>query len=116
MASRQGKPCSVLSCPQLGLPPSSIPRSDRARGQAFIYEVFFFCLFAISWAAATAHGGSQAKGLIGAVVASLRQSHSNSGSEPRLQSTPQFTATPDRPPTEQDQGSNRNLMVPSRIR
>ena len=31
-----------------------------------------------------AYGGSQARGLIGAVAAGLRQSHSNMGSEPRL--------------------------------
>ena len=30
---------------------------------------FFFGLFAISWAAATAYGGSQARGRIGAVAA-----------------------------------------------
>ena len=45
---------------------------------------FFFGLFAISWAAPAAYGGSQARGLIGAVATSLRQSHSNAGSEPRL--------------------------------
>uniref|UniRef100_A0A8C3YLS4 Dentin sialophosphoprotein n=1 Tax=Catagonus wagneri TaxID=51154 RepID=A0A8C3YLS4_9CETA len=39
---------------------------------------------------------SQARGLTGAVSASLRHSHSNAGSEPRLQPTPQLTATPDR--------------------
>ena len=63
-----------------------------------------FCLFfvvvvvvvAISWAAPTACGDSQAKGPVGAVAASLRQSHSNAGSELRLQPTPQLTATPDR--------------------
>ena len=55
----------------------------------------FFGLFAISWAAVTAYGGSQASGRIGAVAASLRQSHSNSGSEPCLQPTPQLTAMPD---------------------
>jgi len=33
---------------------------------------------------------------IGAVAASLRQSHSNLGSEPHLRPTPQLTATPDR--------------------
>jgi len=38
---------------------------------------FFFGLFAVSWAAPEAHGGSQARGQIGA-AASLRQSHSNS--------------------------------------
>ena len=60
-----------------------------------------FCLFvvvvvvvvAISWAAPAAYGGSQARGLIGAVAAGLH--HSNAGSEPRLQPTPQLTATPD---------------------
>ena len=64
------------------------------------------CVFAISWAAPAAYGGSQARGPIRAVAASLRQSHSNEGSEPRLQSTPQLTATPDRQPTEQGQGLN----------
>ena len=53
-----------------------------------------------------AYGGSQARGPIGAVATALRQSHSNAGSEPRLQPTPQLTATPDRQPTEQGQGSN----------
>ena len=51
-------------------------------------------------------GGSQARGLNGAVATGPRQSHSNMGSEPSLQPTPQLTATPDRQPTEQGQGSN----------
>ena len=38
------------------------------------------------------YGGSQAKGLIGAVAAGLRQSHSNAGSDPCLRPTPQLTA------------------------
>ncbi len=67
---------------------------------------FFFCLFAISWAAPAAYGGSQARGQIGAAAPGLRQSHSNAGSELRLQPTPQLTATPDRQPTEQGQGPN----------
>ena len=54
------------------------------------------CLFAFSRAAPSAYGGSQARGRIGAVAAGLRQSHSNAGSEPHLQPTPQLTATPDR--------------------
>ena len=65
---------------------------------------FFFCLLsfavvvvvAISWAAPTAYGGSQARGRIGAVATGLRQSHSNAGPQPHLQPTPQLTATPDR--------------------
>ena len=46
----------------------------------FIHLFIYFCLFAISWAAPAAYGGSQARGLIGAVAAGL----SNSGSEPHL--------------------------------
>ena len=52
---------------------------------------FFFGLFAFSRAAPVAYGGSQARGLIG-VVAAKPTSHSNSGSEPHLQPTPQLTA------------------------
>ena len=55
----------------------------------------FFCLFAFSRAAPAAYGGSQARGRIGAVATGLCQSHSNAGSEPHLQPTPQLTATPD---------------------
>ena len=65
-----------------------------------LFVCFVFCLFAISWAASAAYGGSQARGRIGAVATGLRQSHSNqshsnAGSEPRLQPTPQLTAMPD---------------------
>ena len=71
----------------------------------FFYYYFFFLSFcllsfvvvvAISWAAPAAYGGSQARGRIGAVATGLRQSHSNAGSQPRLQPTPQLTAMPDR--------------------
>ena len=68
-----------------------------------IIMIFVFCLFR---AAPAAHGGSKARGLIGAIATSLRQSHSNAGSKLRLQPTPQFTAMPDPQPTEQGQGSN----------
>jgi len=68
--------------------------------------LFFLCLFAFSRAAPVAYGGSQARGLIGAVAASLHQSHSNLGSELHLQPTPQLTATPDPQPTDRGQGSN----------
>ena len=53
-----------------------------------------------------AYEGYQARGLIGATAASLCHSHSNVGSEPRLQSTPQLMATLDPQTTEQGQGSN----------
>ena len=53
----------------------------------FFFFFFVFCLFvvvivvvAISWAAPAAYGGSQARGLIGAVAAGLCHSHSNARS------------------------------------
>ena len=54
----------------------------------FFFFFFFFVFLLFLWAAPAAYGGSQARGLIGAVAASLRQSHSNAGSEPHLQPTP----------------------------
>ena len=42
-----------------------------------------------------AYGGSQARGVIGAVATGLRHSPSNAGSKPRLRPTPQLTATPE---------------------
>ena len=54
---------------------------------------FIFCLFLR--AAPTAYGGSQARGGMRAVAAVLHHSHSNAGSEPPLQPTPQLTAMPD---------------------
>ena len=56
-------------------------------------EIFFF--FGLFRVAPVAHGGSQARGLIGAIATGLRHSHSNSRSELRLQPTPQLMATPD---------------------
>jgi len=61
----------------------------------FFFFFFFFCLFAFSRTALMAYGGSQARGQIGAAATGLHQSHSNAGSEPHLQPTPQLTATPD---------------------
>ena len=53
---------------------------------------FFFVFLLFLWATSAAYGGSQARGLIRAVATGLRQSHSNGGSEPRLQPTPQLMA------------------------
>ena len=50
----------------------------------FIYLFIYLSFSAISWAAPAAHGGSQARGLIGAVAADLCHSHSNVGSESLL--------------------------------
>ena len=56
--------------------------------------------------APAAHGGSQARGLIGAVAAGIYHSHGCMGSEPYLKPTPQLTATSDPQPTEQGHGLN----------
>ena len=62
---------------------------------------FFFCLFAISRAASMAYGGSQARGLIGAVAAGLHHSsHQGQILNPLSEAMDQ----------------TRNLMLPSRIR
>ena len=47
-------------------------------------QLLFFCLSAFSRAAPMVYGGSQARGLIGAVAAGLHHSHRNAGSEPSL--------------------------------
>ena len=57
--------------------------------------LFIFCLFAFSRATSEAHEDSQARDLIGAIATGLHQSHSNTGSELRLQPTPQLTARSD---------------------
>ena len=49
----------------------------------FYFILFYFLSFCLSRAAPVAYGGSQARGAIGAVAASLHHSHSNAGSEPR---------------------------------
>ena len=70
----------------------------------FLSFFFFFCLFCLLRATLVAHGGSQARGLIGAVATSLR--HSNVGSKLRLRPTLQLMASLDPQPTERGQGSN----------
>ena len=69
-------------------------------------KLFFFCLFAISWATLQHMEVPRLGVLIGAVAACLRQSHSNVGSKPPLQPTPQLRAMPDPQPAEQGQGLN----------
>ena len=59
----------------------------------FFVVVVVVVVVAISWAAPAAYGGSQARGIIRAVAAGLRHSHSNTRFEPRLRPTPQLTAT-----------------------
>ena len=57
----------------------------------FVPISFFFVFFR---AALVAYGGSQARGSIRAVAASLHHSHSNARSELHLRPTPQLRAMP----------------------
>ena len=60
------------------------------------YIIYIYvCLFVFSRAVPAAYGGSQARGLIGAVAVGLHHSHSNAGSQLHLQPTLQLTATLD---------------------
>ena len=45
-----------------------------------LFYFIYFCLFAFSRTVPVAYGGSQARGLIGAVASGLHHSHSNAGS------------------------------------
>ena len=65
------------------------------KGQDANFFFFFFCLFAFSRATSVAYGGSQARGLIGAVAAGLHHSHSHAGSKLCLRPTSQLLAMPD---------------------
>ena len=56
------------------------------------YFLFFCFLFIYFRAAPVAYGSSQARGVIGAAAAGLRQSHSNARSQLCLRPTPQLTA------------------------
>ena len=55
----------------------------------------YLSIYFIALPAPKACGGSQARGLIGAIAAGLHESHSNAGSEPRLRPIPQPMATLD---------------------
>ena len=64
----------------------------QAQKLLFFYYFLNFYSFCFFRTALRAYGGSQARGLIGAVAAGLHHSHSHAGSELRLRPTPQRTA------------------------
>ena len=65
-----------------------------ANQSAYFLFSFFFC-FVFLGRHPQAYRGSQARGWIQAVAASLSHSHSNTRNKPRLQPTPHLSATPD---------------------
>ena len=82
------------------------PSSNQALGSvAHIHGLLLIYLLLLFFrAASTAYEGSQARGQIRALAASLRHSHSNAISELHPRPTPQLTAMLDPYPTEQGQG------------
>ena len=85
-----------------------------------LFPFFFFWSLPFSWVTPTAYGGSQARGLIGAVAASLRQSHTNAGSKPHPSRVCNLHRSSRQRrivnPLSKGRDRTRNLMVPSRIR
>ena len=72
--------------------PQNVTKSDSKIINILFYFILFFIFLSFSRATPVVYGGSQARGLIRAVDAGPRQSHSNAGSEPHLRPTPQLTA------------------------
>ena len=58
-----------------------------------LYQYIFFLSFCLFRATSAAYGGSQARGRIGAVAASLHHSYSNTRSKPHLQPIHQYFIT-----------------------
>ena len=89
-------PLAYFSCPLLisRIYPERLgsfisPKQRSSKSITFLF-FFFFPVFGLFRAEPMAHGGSQARGLIGAVASGLCQSHSNAGSKPNLRPTPQL--------------------------
>ena len=82
----------------------------------FISYFFFFFVFCPFRVAPTPYGGSQARGLIRAVAASLHQSHSNARSKLCLWPTPSSWQSQILNPLSDARDQTRHLMVPSQIR
>ena len=63
--------------------------------KSHLKQIMIIIIFVFSRATSAAHGGSQPRGLIGAIAAGLHHSHSNTRSEPRLWPALQLMATLD---------------------
>ena len=83
-----------------------------------VFFLFHFVLFLLYRAAPAAYGGSQARGQIGAIAASLHHSHSNARSEPHLNFHLYHSSWQHRilNPLSEARDRTQNLMVPSWIR
>ena len=90
--------------------------SEHVGASVFYFFFFFFCLFAISWAVPRVYGGSQARGLIGAVAASLYQSTATQDPSRICDLHHSSEQRQVVNPLSKGRDWTRNLMVPSRIR
>ena len=93
--------------------PSGIPITYRLVCFVLSYRSLLYCFLSFSFsffflfrATSAAYGSSQPRGQIKATADGLCYSHSNAGSESRLQPIPQLTTMPGPWLTEQGQGSN----------
>ena len=76
------------------LPPWIVYFFPQSNHPPYFYFILFY-FFVFSRVSPVAYGGSQARGLIGAEAAGLRQSRSHTASQPSLRPTPQLMATLD---------------------
>ena len=81
VTQHQEQRCHIVGAQFLFVERKPLGNSRLLAEQLFIY---LFSLFVFSRATPVAYGGSQGRGLIGAVDPGLCQSHSNEGSKPRL--------------------------------
>ena len=90
-------PGTVLGTEDSGLSQGHAPGGQPSPKSTCIYLFIhsFIHSFIYFRAIPTAYVSSQARGRMGAAAASLHHSHSNKGSKPGLQPTPQLTAMPD---------------------
>ena len=77
-----------------GLKSRGLQNAKEAKEIELPYSSLFLFFF-LFMAPPGTYGGSQARGQIRAVAASLRHSHRNTRSEPHLRPTPQLVATLD---------------------
>ena len=99
-----------------GLGRTEITKSSAFAIQLGCFFLYFYFYFVFSRTAPVAYGGSQARGLTGAVATGLHHSHSNSGSEICVWPSHSSRQCQILNPLSEARGRTHNLMVPSRIR
>ena len=86
------RPAAVALIPSIAWEPPCASETALEKTKSQKKKDNFLIVYLLFRATGVAHGSSQARGRTGAAAASLGHSYSNSGSEPRLQPTPQLMA------------------------